>query len=57
MGYIQDLEAEVRRALHGGADEDTIVKLFKDKVWESYKNGQKEGRGSKKKSGPYAPKD
>ena len=50
MGYIRDLEAEVREALSEGADHKTIVKLFKDKVWESYKNGQKAGKSPKKKT-------
>lgn len=52
MGYIKDLETEVRTALKGGADHDMIVKLFKEKVWESYKNGQRAGKYAKTQNEP-----
>ncbi len=38
MGYIQDLEKELRAKLPQ-MDEENLVKFFKDKVWESYRNG------------------
>lgn len=38
MGYIKDIEQEFRAVLARG-DEEEIVKFFKDKVYESYKNG------------------
>ncbi len=50
MGYIRDLEAEVRNALDDGADKETVIKLFKERVWESYKNGQKSMKSSTKQS-------
>ena len=41
MGYIRDLERELREMLNGLPDEkvETVVKFVKDKVYESYKNG------------------
>ena len=38
MGYIQDLEKELRAKLPQ-MDDENLVKFFKDKVWESYRNG------------------
>ncbi len=38
MGYIQELEKELRAKLPQ-LDEEKLVKFFKDKVWESYRNG------------------
>ncbi len=38
MGYIQDLEKELRAKLPQ-MDEEQLVKFFKNKIWESYKNG------------------
>ena len=59
MGYIQDLEKELRERLielEIGKEPDDFVKFVKDKVWESYRNGQKaakpgaEGKGAGKKT-------
>ena len=38
MGYITDLEQELTTLLHHG-DEQALIKLVKEKVLESYKNG------------------
>jgi len=38
MGYIQDLERELREKLDGMSDEE-LIKYFKEKVMESYRNG------------------
>lgn len=46
MGYIQDLEKELREKLPK-MDKETLVKYFKDKVWESYKNGVEAGKKGK----------
>ena len=38
MGYITDIEQELTTLLHNG-DEQALIKLVKEKVLESYKNG------------------
>jgi hypothetical protein len=38
MGYIQDLERELRDVLDDMSKEE-LIKFFKDKVMESYRNG------------------
>lgn len=48
MGYIQDIEREVRELLDAG-DTDAVVRFVKEKVLESYKNGIKEGKKPKQK--------
>ena len=42
MGYIRDLERELREMLDGLPDEkvESVLKFVKDKVYESYKNGR-----------------
>ena len=47
MGYIQDLEKELREKL-GQMDQEELIKFFKEKVLESYRNGisqAKKGKG------------
>ena len=41
MGYIRDLERELREMLKGLSDEtiEVVLKFVKDKVYQSYKNG------------------
>jgi len=41
MGYIRDLERELREMLKGLPDKqiEAALKFIKDKVYESYKNG------------------
>ena len=41
MGYIRDLERELREMLNGLPDEkvEAVLKFVKDKVYQSYKNG------------------
>ena len=59
MGYIQDLEKELREEL-GHMDAEQLVKYFKDKVLESYRNGLKAGkatRGSRRASTPRVKDD
>lgn len=54
MGYIQELEHELREKLPQ-MDKESLVKYFKDKVWESYKNGVqagKKGKGNKETHKP-----
>ena len=48
MGYIQDIERDVRGLLNAG-DTDAVVRFVKDKVLESYKNGIEEGKKPTKK--------
>lgn len=43
MGYIQDIERDVRGLLDAG-DTDSVVSFVKEKVLESYKNGIEEGK-------------
>jgi hypothetical protein len=47
MGYIRDLERELREMLDGLSPEktDEVVKFVKEKVYDSYQNG----RSSKRK--------
>ena len=42
MGYIRDLERELREMLNGLPEEkvETALKFIKDKVYQSYKNGR-----------------
>jgi len=42
MGYIRDLERELREMLDGLPDDkvEAVLKFVKDKVYESYKNGR-----------------
>ena len=42
MGYIRDLERELREMLNGLPDEkvEAVLKFVKDKVYQSYKNGR-----------------
>jgi len=56
MGYIQDLEKELREQL-GQMDAEQLIKYFKEKVLESYRNGMKAGkatRGSRRTARPQA---
>jgi|GEM_PF-1389244 len=56
MGYIQDLEKELREEL-GHMDAEQLIKYFKDKILESYRNGLKAGkatRGSRRAAQPKA---
>ena len=41
MGYIRDLERELREMLKGLPDDrfEAVLKFVKDKVYQSYKNG------------------
>ncbi len=48
MGYIQDIEREFKELLDA-SDTDAVVRFFKDKVLESYKNGIEEGKKPTKK--------
>ena len=43
MGYIQDLERELRRLLAEG-DDEIVIKFVKEKILESYKNGLRDGK-------------
>jgi len=38
MGYLQDLEKELRDRF-AEMDEEKLIKFFKEKVLESYRNG------------------
>tara|TARA_B100000315_G_scaffold146425_1_gene135357 strand:+ start:147 stop:737 length:591 start_codon:yes stop_codon:yes gene_type:complete len=49
MGYIQDLEKELREKL-SQMDKEKLIKFFKDKVWESYKNGTQAGKRPRKQT-------
>lgn len=57
MGYIRDLERELREMLDGLPDEkaEKVVKFVKDKVYQSYKNGRdqdpNQAKPSKKRNG------
>lgn len=54
MGYIQDMERELKALLEGLPDEDkkkNIIKYMKEKVLESYRNGLEE-RNKERKGGP-----
>jgi hypothetical protein len=77
MGYIQGIEKELRdrlefakTGLYDSADEKgyenwaaDLTKFVKEKVWESYRNGQKaaktgaEGKGADKRTGKPAMKE
>jgi hypothetical protein len=48
MGYIQDLEKELRDRLPDMDDEE-LIKFFKEKVFESYRNGAQSARPAKGK--------
>lgn len=48
MGYIQDLEKELRDNLPEMDDEE-LVKFFKEKVLESYRNGAQSARQARGK--------
>ena len=48
MGYIQDLEGELRDRLPEMNDEE-LVKFFKEKVLESYRNGAQSAKPAKGK--------
>lgn len=48
MGYIQDLEKELRENLRD-MDEEDLIKFFKEKVLESYRNGVESARPAKGK--------
>ena len=41
MGYIRDLERELREMLEGLPEDkfEIVLKFVKDKVYQSYKNG------------------
>lgn len=48
MGYIQDLEKELREEI-GQMDAEQLIKYFKQKVLESYRNGAQSARPAKGK--------
>jgi hypothetical protein len=50
MGYIQDLEKELREKIDQ-MDMEALIKFFKDKVLESYRNGLRDS----KRAGKSAP--
>ncbi len=52
MGYIRELEAELREMLGDLPDEKVraIVKFLKEKVYESYQNGRSGSEKEKKVS-------
>ena len=69
MGYIQDIGKEFENRLgtleaecqDGGIEECdkqrmALIKFFKDKILESYKNGLKAGKGEGDSSTPRAPR-
>lgn len=49
MGYIQDLERELREKLEDMNDPENheVIKFFKEKILESYKNGIEAGKKGK----------
>lgn len=48
MGYIQDLEKELRDRM-ADMDEEELIKFFKEKVLESYRNGAQSAKPAKGK--------
>ncbi len=48
MGYIQDIERDVKELLCHN-DPDDVIRFVKEKVLESYRNGIAEGKNPKKK--------
>jgi len=46
MGYIQDLERELRDVLDDMSKEE-LIKFFKEKILESYRNGMSLGKPTK----------
>ncbi|MBM3209380.1 hypothetical protein FJZ40_03760 [Candidatus Shapirobacteria bacterium] len=54
MGYIQDLERDLREKLDG-MDQEELIKFFKEKVLESYRNGMNAPQASKGKGRGFRP--
>lgn len=56
MGYMRDLERELRDLLTGVPEDKTepIVRFVKARVYDSYKNGR-DGVATEPKSAPAAP--
>jgi hypothetical protein len=54
MGYMDELEANLRRILDAvpGKGRDAIIRLMKEEVLRSYKNGLAAGRRGGKKAPP-----
>lgn len=48
MGYIQDLEKELRDGL-AEMDDEELIKFFKEKVLESYRNGAQSAKPARGK--------
>ena len=47
MGYIQDIERDVKELLCHN-DPDDVIRFVKEKVLESYKNGLRDGKKPRK---------
>ena len=46
MGYIQDLEKDLRDRM-ADMDDEELIKFFKEKVLESYRNGAQSAKPAK----------